>query len=198
MNAADRAYAKCTRFDNYVEQKRDFVIRLKDEVVLHEPLPSRRQRPEDSFIEQGVICQLGTGVNRSRLRNRVVKFRDSAGNPITLATSLKRISAEKIAEIYKLRWHIEVFFRWIKQHLKFPALFGTTPNAVYSQLFIALLVYLLLKAFTMRYIRVPAFSDLTFADFTRLLGLHHLPAGWVLLLYQYWLINRPGKDSVKM
>ncbi len=55
-------------------------------------------------------------------------------NPVILATSLKRISAGKIAEIYKLRWQIEVFFRWIKQHLDVPALFGTTPNAVYSQL----------------------------------------------------------------
>lgn len=51
INVADRAYAKCTRFDNYAEQKRDFVIRLKDEVVLHEPRPSRRQRSVDSFIE---------------------------------------------------------------------------------------------------------------------------------------------------
>lgn len=186
INVADRAYAKCTRFDNYVEQKRDFVIRLKDEVVLQNPRPSRRQRPDDSLIELDVTCQLGTGVNRSRLRHRVVKFRDPAGNPVILATSLKRISAEKIAEIYKLRWQIEVFFRWIKQHLNVPALFGTTPNAVYSQLYIALLVYVLLKSvYDEIHPRVPIFSDLSFVNFTRQLSLQLLPADWVVLLYQY-------------
>lgn len=186
INVADRAYAKCKRFDKYVEQKRDFVIRLKDEVVLHKPRPSRRQRPEGSLIEQDVTCQLGTGVNRSRLRHRVVKFSDPSGKPVVLATSLKRISAEKIAEIYKLRWQIEVFFRWIKQHLNVPALFGTTPNAVFSQLYIALLVYVVLKSvYDETRPKVSVFNDLTFVNFARLLHLQLLPVEWVILLYQY-------------
>ncbi|NUU58903.1 transposase, partial [Paenibacillus agri] len=65
--------------------------------------------------------------------------------PVLLATNLHWHSAESIAEIYKKRWQIEVFFRWIKQHLNIPKLFGTTPNAVYGQLYVALLVYVLLK-----------------------------------------------------
>ncbi len=47
--------------------------------------------------------------------------------------------------MYKERWAIESFFRWIKQNLNVPVLFGTTKNAVFSQLFSALIAYVLLK-----------------------------------------------------
>ncbi|EOS4501250.1 transposase, partial [Escherichia coli] len=44
------------------------------------------------------------------------------------------VSAETIAELYRARWQVELFFRWIKQHLNVKHLFGTTMNAVYGQL----------------------------------------------------------------
>jgi IS4 transposase len=56
-----------------------------------------------------------------------------------------QVSAEQIADMYKARWGIEVFFRWIKQNLNVPVLFGTTKNAVFNQLFAALMTYVLLK-----------------------------------------------------
>lgn len=154
--------------------------------MFHDARPSKRRRPTDSPIEEDLTCQLGTGANRSVKRHRVVVLRDPAGNLVILATSLKRISAEKIAEIYKLRWQVEVFFRWIKQHLNVPALFGTTPNAVFSQLFIALLVYVLLKSvFDQVQPAVPVFCRVSFAEFARLLALQLLPAEWVILLSRY-------------
>lgn len=55
------------------------------------------------------------------------------------------LSAEQIADAYKARWGIEVFFRWIKQNLNVPILFGTTKNAVFNQLFAALMTYVVLK-----------------------------------------------------
>ncbi|WP_420832582.1 transposase, partial [Paenibacillus periandrae] len=55
------------------------------------------------------------------------------------------VSAEQIADMYKARWQIEVFFIWIKQHLNVPTLFGTAENAVFGQLYAALIVYILLK-----------------------------------------------------
>ena len=55
------------------------------------------------------------------------------------------ITAEEIAGMYKSRWAIESFFRWIKQNLNVPVLFGTTKNAVFNQLFAALIAYVLLK-----------------------------------------------------
>ncbi len=61
-------------------------------------------------------------------------------------TNHTRLSAKTIADIYKQRWQIELFFKWIKQNLKIKAFLGTTKNAVMTQIWIALCVYLLLAS----------------------------------------------------
>lgn len=53
------------------------------------------------------------------------------------------LDAPIIARLYKCRWRIELFFKWIKQHLRIKAFFGTSPNAVKTQIWIALSIYLL-------------------------------------------------------
>ena len=53
------------------------------------------------------------------------------------------MTAKEITEIYKERLNIESFFRWVKQYLRIKRFLGTTPNAVYSQIYIALITYLL-------------------------------------------------------
>jgi hypothetical protein len=55
-----------------------------------------------------------------------------------------RLAAKTIADIYKERWQIEIFFRWIKQNLKIKAFIGNSENAVMSQIYAALIVYPLL------------------------------------------------------
>nr|WP_256224214.1 transposase [Paenibacillus sp. 1_12] len=100
---------------------------------------------EGSNVSRDITCKLGTEQCRSQKRHRVVFFQDDHGNEIRVATKLLHVSAEQIAAIYKARWGIEVFFRWIKQHLNVPILFGTTENAVYGQLFAALLAFVLLQ-----------------------------------------------------
>ncbi|MGG6310479.1 transposase [Paenibacillus macerans] len=98
---------------------------------------------------------------------------------LILATNLHQHSAERIAHIYKTRWQIEVLFRWIKQHLNVTKLFGTTPNAVYGQLYTALLVYVLLKFwFEQGNSWVHVSARLSFAQFDRLFKLEKLPVEW--------------------
>lgn len=53
------------------------------------------------------------------------------------------LSAKTIADVYKLRWQVELFFKWIKQHLKFKKFHGTSINAVKSQIWVGLCIYLL-------------------------------------------------------
>ena len=62
-----------------------------------------------------------------------------------MVTNLYSITAEEIAAMYKARWGVELFFRWIKQTLNVPRLFGTTKNAVFNQLFVALITYVILN-----------------------------------------------------
>ena len=55
------------------------------------------------------------------------------------------IAARTIADIYKARWQVELFFKWIKQNLKIKSFVGTSKNAVMTQIWIALCIYLLLS-----------------------------------------------------
>ncbi|MDG0811524.1 IS4 family transposase [Cohnella rhizosphaerae] len=182
---ADRAYGKHKQFDTYMEQEQRqyFVIRVRYNTFLHEPVYRDRKRPYKHTIEQDLTCQLGTKARLTRHRFRVVKLKDPQGNPVVLVTNLHRPSAEKIAEIYRQRWQIEVFFRWIKQHLNVPKLFGRTPNAVYGQLYTALIVYVLLQyVYVQGNSQVHPSARLSFAAFDRLISLAALPPEWVVYL----------------
>lgn len=106
------------------------------------------------------------------------------------------VSAEQIALIYKARWQIEVFFRWIKQHLNIPTLFGTTENAVYGQLFSALIVFVLLKwLFDGAKREFPRHAELSFVRFARLLLLDRLPVEWMIRLQRLTALHYDS-DSV--
>lgn len=182
---ADRAYGKHKQFDAYMEQdeRQYFVIRLRDNTILHQSIPRERKRPFKGTIEQDVTCQLGCKATLTQHRFRVVKLKDPAGRPVVLATNLHKPSAERIAEIYRQRWQVEVFFRWIKQHLNVPKLFGTTPNAVYGQLYSALVVYVLLQFLYVQGNRfVHPSAQISFADFARLVSEAKLPIEWIVYL----------------
>ncbi|WP_240479706.1 IS4 family transposase [Paenibacillus wynnii] len=182
---ADRPYGKHERFDYNQEQKdrQYFVIRLRDNTTFQNPVLRERKRPFTGSVEQDLTCQLGKNKALTKNRFRVVILKDPKGNPVILATNLHWHSAEGIADIYKKRWQIEVFFRWIKQHLNIPKLFGRTPNAVYGQLYMGLLIYVLLKfLFDQGNAAVHLSARLTFADFDRLFTLQTLSPEWRIYL----------------
>lgn len=165
----DCAYGKLERLDHFKTHGQSFVIRLRDNVHLEKPHALRRLTKSDSSVIRDITCQLGTPQCRSRQCHRVVMFRDFEGREIRVVTDLMQVTAEQIAQIYKARWQIEVFFRWIKQHLNIPTLFGTTENAVYGQLFCALIVYVLLNwLFIAAQTSWPQHAVLSFARFSRL------------------------------
>ena len=82
---------------------------------------------------------------QSQLRRVVVKRKDKP--PLVLATNLLEVPAAIIAELYKERWGIELFFKWIKQNLRIKKFLGKSENAVKTQIAIALIVYLLIGIF---------------------------------------------------
>ncbi|WP_438351989.1 IS4 family transposase [Paenibacillus sp. FA6] len=140
----DRAYGKIKRFDQYAREEQYFVTRIKENVMLVKPHSLKCQAVKDSNVTKDITCFLGTRQCQSELRHRVVMFKDNNQNEIRVVTNLMHVSVEQIADMYKARWGIEVFFRWIKQNLNVPVLFGTTKNAVSNQLFAALMTYVLL------------------------------------------------------
>ena len=77
-----------------------------------------------------------------RLR-RIHYFDSTTQNRLIFLTNNFRLSALTIADLYRCRWQVELFFRWIKQHLRIKAFYGTSDNAVKTQIWIAMSIYVL-------------------------------------------------------
>ena len=75
---------------------------------------------------------------------RLLKTNDTKGNPVVILTNDFKLCAGQIGDIYRSRWQIELFFKWIKQHLRVKHFYGLSRQAVENQLFIALITYCLL------------------------------------------------------
>jgi hypothetical protein len=74
---------------------------------------------------------------------RIRYFDAETKKRLVFLTNTFTLPAQVIAELYKCRWQVELFFKWIKQHLRIKAFYGTTENAVKTQIWIAISVYVL-------------------------------------------------------
>ena len=138
-----------------------FVTRLKKSlnwtrVVSH---------PVDKSI--GLRCDQEVLLSSLRLKNlypnrlRRISFRDETQNrTLVFLNNNFRLPSETIATLYKARWEIELFFKWIKQNLRVKTFYGTSPNAVKIQIWIAMIVYLKLAILKERYHLEPSLSKL--------------------------------------
>jgi len=84
---------------------------------------------------------IGTTQNRTENVFRKIRILDSKDNELTLLTNRFDLSADEIAEIYKSRWAIELFFKWMKQHLNIKKFYGHSEQAVHNQVYISMIVY---------------------------------------------------------
>src|SRR5699024_101001 len=94
----------------------------------------------NSTILYKEMVNIGTTQNRTENVFRKIRILDSKDNELTLLTN--RFDDE-IAEIYKSRWAIELFFKWMKQHLSIKKFYGHSEQAVHNQVYIAMIVYCL-------------------------------------------------------
>lgn len=102
-----------------------------------------------------------------RIPLRRIVFKDPVtGKRLVFITNIFHLPALTIADIYKARWKVELFFRWIKQNLRIKSFFGTSQNAVMTQIYIALIAYLII--FWLKHI---SRSTLSMMQLTRLLQL---------------------------
>ena len=80
---------------------------------------------------------------------RLLKTTDTEGNLVMILTNDFTRSADEIGDLYRYCWQIELFFKWIKQHLTVKHLYGESPQAVENQVFMALITYCLLMLLKM-------------------------------------------------
>jgi hypothetical protein len=142
MYVFDRGYIDYKKFDTYCDQGIFFASRLKKNALIHtiESFPV----PEDSTIRSDSMVVVGTPQNRMENVLRLIETIDSEGNPIRIITNRFDLDSQEIGEIYRSRWAIETFFKWMKQHAKITTLYGMSEKAVENQVFLALIKYCLL------------------------------------------------------
>ena len=142
---ADRYYQCHKNFDEYQSEERHFVIRIKKSTrrTVIEELPV----PEESYVFLDVIALLGTkGQNQTEKPVRVVGYRVDRVE-YYVATDRFDLTAEQIAFIYKLRWDIEKFFGWWKQHLNVYHVIARSAYGLMAQILGGLITYLLLAIY---------------------------------------------------
>lgn len=141
MYVFDRGYLDYERFDRMTDEGYFFVSRLRKNAVVR--VIDTFSLPENSTVLSDEMVVIGTTQNRTENVFRKIRILDSKDNELTLLTNRFDLSADEIAEIYKSRWAIELFFKWMKQHLSIKKFYGHSEQAVHNQVYIAMIVYCL-------------------------------------------------------
>lgn len=141
----DRGYLDFERLYRLTQAAAFFITRAKKNFKFYR-LSSQPADPSGGLICDQIVRPSGERAPRrypERLRR--IKYRDGeSGRVFVYLTNNFTLSAPTIAALYKCRWQVELFFKWIKQHLRIKRFFGTCENAVKSQIWIAVSVYLLI------------------------------------------------------
>ena len=142
----DRGYTAIDRWATLNDNNVTFVVRAKTNLNIK--VLGQHRKPIDKGILKDEIIRL---VSKRSLeiypdKLRLVSYVDKeTGRVYRYITNNFKYSAEVIAYIYKRRWDIELFFKWIKQNLKIKTFFGTSENAVKMQIWVAMIYYMILR-----------------------------------------------------
>ena len=140
----DRGYVDYKRLFRIHQSSAYFVIRAKDNIKFRRMYSNKVNKDNGILLDQ--IGKM-TGYYASKdypEKLRLIKFYDEeTDNDLEFLSNSFEITAEEIAQLYKYRWKVELFFKWIKQHLKVKSFWGTSLNAVKIQVYSAIIAYCL-------------------------------------------------------
>jgi hypothetical protein len=140
----DRGYLDFRRLYKITNAAAFFVTRAKSNFVFNR-LHSLEVDKSTGVLSDQIITLKGIHSRQGYPEKlRRVRFLDAEGNKrLVFLTNNFALPAQTIAQLYRSRWQVELFFKWIKQHLRIKAFYGTTANALKTQIWIAISVYLL-------------------------------------------------------
>jgi hypothetical protein len=140
----DRGYIDFQRLYVFTLSMAFFVVRTKENILLQRRYSHPVDKSTGVRSDQTVIlASVGSAKAYPDPLRRVSYFDAATGKHLVFLTNNFALPALTIAQIYKQRWQVELFFKWIKQHLRIKAFFGTSENAVKTQIWIAVSVYVL-------------------------------------------------------
>lgn len=140
----DRGYHDFALYDMIDKQHGVFVTRLK-KGIRYELIGQHKCFDKKIISDQTIRLISDVTYNKYSKDLRLIEYTSEDGKYYRFLTNDFRYSALTIANLYKKRWQIELFFKWIKQHLKIKTFFGTSRNAVMNQIWVALIYYTLIK-----------------------------------------------------
>ena len=140
----DRAYTDFNRLHRIHKANAFFITRAKKNLQFKRMYSHAVDKSGGLICDQTIVLKGFYTQQKYRDKLRRIRFYDSEkGKNLVFLTNNFDLPASTITELYRCRWQIELFFKWIKQHLRIKSFYGTSENAVKSQIWIAISVYLL-------------------------------------------------------
>jgi hypothetical protein len=141
----DRGYIDFERLGRLSQAGSFFVTRAKSNLKVQRRYSHKVDKSTGLICDQTVMLTVFYSRQGFDAPLRRIKFKDpQTGKSLVFLTNNFVLPALTITQLYRCRWQIELFFKWIKQHLRIKAFFGTTENAVKTQIWIAVSVYVLI------------------------------------------------------
>jgi DDE family transposase/uncharacterized protein DUF4372 len=140
----DRGYLAFDRLYTLHQAGSFFVTKTKSNTQLKRLYSQPVDRSTGLICDQIVELTVFYSKKDYPERLRRIRYRDSEGRPYVFLTNHMSLPAITICDLYRLRWQVELFFKWIKQHLRIKRFFGTSDNAVKTQVWIAVSIYVLI------------------------------------------------------
>lgn len=138
----DRGFWSFTDFDGYCRDGIYFVTRCKENAQIARLTSYPVPIDSDVIADEEVV--LGRGTKRMEHSVRLVTVPGEDGTPVQFVTNRFDLPAHLVGQLYRHRWQIELFFRWLKHHFRTVRFFGHTRQAVYAQIAAAFLAHILL------------------------------------------------------
>jgi hypothetical protein len=140
----DRGYVDYERLYQIESAKSFFVTRAKDNFAFQRLYSKPVNKSKGVMCDQIIVLKGFYAAKDYPAKFRRIKYYDAENDrTLVFLTNNFKLSALTVAELYRQRWKVELFFKWLKQHLRIKAFYGTSPNAVNTQIWIALCSYLL-------------------------------------------------------
>jgi hypothetical protein len=139
----DRGYLDFERLYRLHQTGSFFVTRAKSNFKCNRRYSRPVDRRTGLICDQDVELTVFYSQQRYPARLRRIRYRDAEGRSLVFLTNHMTLPALTVCELYRLRWQVELFFKWIKQHRRITRFFGTSENAVKTQVWIAVSVYVL-------------------------------------------------------
>ena len=167
MVVCDKGYTDFAWYQALIDQGVFFVTRARDNAsfeVLSQAKPQHANVRFDQTVRMTGVKPRAIGLRPLR---RVGWHDPETGKEYVFLTNARHLAATTIAAVYKARWQIELFFKWLKQNLRITTFLGTSRNAVLTQIWVAICVYLMLA-----YLKFASRTGRSLQEILRLLHLN--------------------------